>query len=538
MASVSLGRYEIQEYDPPEVCMKCGAPSRVIVNKTFAWSPPWVIITILVGIPVYIILALVLTKRMAVRVPLCDKHKGHWTTRMLITLLGLLGILILVGFAIFASVSEADLSDLAGPLWGVVVGSLLVWLIVIAVLSQTAIRPTEITDRSITLRGVSEGYIEALREDRGDSYDDDARGGAGGAIDDDDDRPRKHRFPGLRGRGGRGATTEGQGPQGRRLRSEEIETGAKKTAKRSRATSDDADRVIPAGCGATPETPFTGKALTMPTVSLGRYEIQEYDPPEVCMKCGAPSRVIVHKSFSWTPPGVGALSVVGVLGFLPLALIFLIVSAAMTKRMAVRVPMCNKHKGHWTNRMLITLLGLLVVLGLVGFAIFASVSEGDLSDLAGPLWITVVGLLLVWLITIAILQQSAIRPTEITDRSITLRGVSEGYIEALREDRGDLDDEDEDRPRRSRRRDDDDDDRPRKHRRPEDEEDERHDRRPRTGARASSIRRNRNAVRKTVKRSRAMTSNKKTHDFERNLSCPRSVSVAMKLNGTIRRRSA
>jgi hypothetical protein len=112
-----------------------------------------------------------------------------------------------------------------------------------------------------------------------------------------------------------------------------------------------------------------------------------------------------------------------------------------------------------------------VILGLVGFAIFASVSEGNLSSLAAPLWLLVVALLLGWLITIAVLQQTAIRPTEITDRSITLTGVSEGYIEALRADRGD--DYDDDRPRRSRRRDDDyDDDRPRTHRRPsEDEED-------------------------------------------------------------------
>jgi hypothetical protein len=91
----------------------------------------------------------------------------------------------------------------------------------------------------------------------------------------------------------------------------------------------------------------------VPSVSLGQYEIQEYDPPEVCMKCGARSSVIVNKTFSWTPQWVGALVVVGLLLFLPLALIFIIVSAVMTKRMAVKVPLCDKHKGHWTMRMLI-----------------------------------------------------------------------------------------------------------------------------------------------------------------------------------------
>ncbi len=209
----------------------------------------------------------------------------------------------------------------------------------------------------------------------------------------------------------------------------------------------------------------------MPSVSLGRYEIEEYDPPEVCMKCGAPSSVVVRKTFSWYPPWVGTLALVGFLFFTPLFVIFLIVGLVMTKRMPMRIPLCDKHKGHWTMRTLVSLLGFLGVLCFVGLAIFASVSDGDLSDLAGAFWILVVVLFLAWLITVAILQSTAIRPTEITDRSITLRGVSQGYIEALREDRGDS--YDDDRPRSRRRDDDDDDDRPRK-RRPlaEDEDDE------------------------------------------------------------------
>jgi hypothetical protein len=204
------------------------------------------------------------------------------------------------------------------------------------------------------------------------------------------------------------------------------------------------------------------------SVKLSQYEIEEYDPPEVCMKCGAPSSVVVRRTFSWTPQWVSTLIVVGILFFTPLALIFLIVSAVVTKRMAVRIPLCEKHKGLWTKRMLIVLLGLLVILAFVGCAAYVSVAEGDLSDLAVPLWIVVVALLLGWLITLVVLQQSAIRPTEITDGNITLTGVSPGYLEALREDRGD--DYDDDRPRRSRRDDDYDDDRPRKHRRPPEDE--------------------------------------------------------------------
>jgi hypothetical protein len=190
VASVSLGRYEIEEYDPPEVCMKCGARSSVVVRRTFSWCPPWVIITIIAGLLIYAILAMVMTKRMSVKVPLCKEHKGHWTMRTLCILLGFLGLLVFVGLAI--ALSSED-SDLAGLVWMVTGVLLLAWLIMVIIFQYTAIRPTEITDRSITLTGVNEGYIEALREDRGDSDDDDRPRRSRRRDNDDDDRPRKRR---------------------------------------------------------------------------------------------------------------------------------------------------------------------------------------------------------------------------------------------------------------------------------------------------------------------------------------------------------
>jgi hypothetical protein len=76
----------------------------------------------------------------------------------------------------------------------------------------------------------------------------------------------------------------------------------------------------------------------------------------------------------------------------------------------------------------------------------------------------------VWCVAAAILSTPAIRPTEITDKSITLRGVCEEFIEALAADRrGDA--RESDRPRRKRPRDEDDeDDRPRAKRRAADED--------------------------------------------------------------------
>jgi hypothetical protein len=72
MALVRIARYEVDQNLLPSLCIRCGRPAELWKSKKFAWYPPWVLALILIGwgIP-YIIVALVLTQRMTVRVPLC-----------------------------------------------------------------------------------------------------------------------------------------------------------------------------------------------------------------------------------------------------------------------------------------------------------------------------------------------------------------------------------------------------------------------------------------------------------------------------------
>ena len=92
MADIRLGRYEIEHYDPPPVCIRCGAPSVVCKDHRFQWSPPWVYVLLLLGVIPYAIAAWATMKRMTVPVPLCERHKWHWGGRTAVVLLGLLGI--------------------------------------------------------------------------------------------------------------------------------------------------------------------------------------------------------------------------------------------------------------------------------------------------------------------------------------------------------------------------------------------------------------------------------------------------------------
>jgi hypothetical protein len=155
-------------YDLPDLCMKCGAPAMVYKAKTFSWHPGWVYILLFFGLLPFIIVAVIMTKRMTVRVPLCEAHKNHWLGRFLI-LSGSFLTLFAGGIALFMASLEPNRvgprNDISGLICVGFVLGLVVWLILAAILSATAIRATEITKRSITLAGVSSAFVEAYRED-------------------------------------------------------------------------------------------------------------------------------------------------------------------------------------------------------------------------------------------------------------------------------------------------------------------------------------------------------------------------------------
>jgi hypothetical protein len=184
MATVRLGRYELEEYDLPRVCMSCGARASHYKSKKFTWYPPWAWIALgWIG-------AMMFMKRVTMDVPLCEKHRWHWVWPPLVTIVGLLGIFVLL----FAGVGLAEAVKIDPPVVFIPVGVLfLAWLIVAIYLSSKAIRATEITDKSITLRGVSPDFIEALNDVRRGDDDRGRRRRSRRDEDDEDDRPRRRR---------------------------------------------------------------------------------------------------------------------------------------------------------------------------------------------------------------------------------------------------------------------------------------------------------------------------------------------------------
>ena len=167
MSTVKLSRSECSRGLLPSVCIRCGAPADSRKSRTFSWFPPIAYVGLLAGILPFAIISLVLTKRMSVGVPLCHEHRGHWSTRTMITLVSLLALLLMgVGFIVYSGNQPPGQGDLTGLFCLGWAFGLLIWLILVAILQAGSIRAIEITERTLKLTGVHDGFIAALEEDR------------------------------------------------------------------------------------------------------------------------------------------------------------------------------------------------------------------------------------------------------------------------------------------------------------------------------------------------------------------------------------
>jgi hypothetical protein len=167
MATVKLSEYECERDLLPQVCAFCGEPAVTRVKRNFAWHPPWVWILILVNVLIAAVVAMILTKKMAVRVPVCDLHEGFWRRKGIVLSLTFAVIVVyVVGWVLFAIYQGPGQDELTGWLCAGGVVLLLVWLVIAAVWNSVGVRPSEITDRFIRLAGVHGEFIAALEDDR------------------------------------------------------------------------------------------------------------------------------------------------------------------------------------------------------------------------------------------------------------------------------------------------------------------------------------------------------------------------------------
>jgi len=169
MATLRLESYDGEVEDLPDLCMQCGAPSALRKNKKFSWFPQWIWVLLFVcGVLPFAIVAVIMTKRRTVNVPLCEAHKNHWLWRQLVVVGGLLALIgsLVASLAIIDQAGGANKDSFSGFLCLGGTIALIIWLIAAVILQSTSIRPKEITDTSITLVGVADVFVEGYEAER------------------------------------------------------------------------------------------------------------------------------------------------------------------------------------------------------------------------------------------------------------------------------------------------------------------------------------------------------------------------------------
>lgn len=168
MANVWLTAEEC-EYpeDLPRVCVVCGADSDTTVAQKMSWYPPYLKVLILAGPLPYLIIVLLLTKRMTVNAPVCEEHKGHWFKHKLIGIAAALGgfaalfVCMFGGFIVAEQDRDLGWVGVAGTIVGIVF--FVVLLVVAVVISHRMVRPLEITEDDIQLTRVSGAFADELK---------------------------------------------------------------------------------------------------------------------------------------------------------------------------------------------------------------------------------------------------------------------------------------------------------------------------------------------------------------------------------------
>lgn len=166
MAECAFHRFEAEHGLLPAVCMRCGAPSSQRVRRQFSWYPRWIAVLVLINLLVFAIVALVMTKRVTLEVPMCDRHRNHWLKRLLANPGVFFGGVLVSGVAIWWANRRGAGPDAAGLAVLAVLVSLLAWLVTAAICGQTAIRPTKIAEHDFALTGVADGFLAAMSEHR------------------------------------------------------------------------------------------------------------------------------------------------------------------------------------------------------------------------------------------------------------------------------------------------------------------------------------------------------------------------------------
>lgn len=139
----------------PPFCVKCGRSTVTRVDKSFSWLNPWYYLLLFLHLGILLVY-LIFRKKVKLSVPLCDSHR-QYMRRLTITATVLLVGCIPVGVLLGSLIGEPD-----GDMWGLLIGILMLFGGLIAVLLHRPLQATHIDNGRATLKGACGAFLPKL----------------------------------------------------------------------------------------------------------------------------------------------------------------------------------------------------------------------------------------------------------------------------------------------------------------------------------------------------------------------------------------
>ena len=143
----------------PDICLKSNEPATKRLRRKMQWHHPAIALTILLGLLVYIIIAIILTKKATIDVPLTDAWYARRQRRLMFAWgAALAGIALMVlGVAL---VGQPD-GDIYG--WLMLIGLVIsLGALIYGQVACPLVRPSRITDQYVWLKGVHPDFLDRL----------------------------------------------------------------------------------------------------------------------------------------------------------------------------------------------------------------------------------------------------------------------------------------------------------------------------------------------------------------------------------------
>ena len=139
----------------PASCVKCGQPAQTPWVKKFAWHTPWLYFLIIFpGLLIYAIVAMIVQKKIELKIPLCDFHHAERKRWMII------GTICIVGCIPVGMIVSMALNFDAWVGW--LVGFVMLIASVVFFGMSSLIKPTKIDDHAGEFKGAGEAFLNML----------------------------------------------------------------------------------------------------------------------------------------------------------------------------------------------------------------------------------------------------------------------------------------------------------------------------------------------------------------------------------------